>query len=137
MDPQRPLRSSTGSSTSRPRVAAPARRRRPSRRPFLVRRLIVLAVVGAVVAGLVTVVRSVFSEGTSKAAGQTDPPTSAAADASATTVAGVPLDPTLTVLTAPAAPTTIAASAPADTNLVPTAADPARVLLVGDSEAGG
>ena len=114
--------------SARPRV------RRPSRRTFLIRRLVVLGVVVVLILGLVTVVRSVFSEDSSKAASTTEPTTPLvveAVDQSTTTVLAVPIDPTL------AAATTIVPSAPTDTNRTPTAADPARVLLVGDSEAGG
>ena len=108
--------------------------RRPSRRTFLIRRLVVLGVIVVFIVGLVTVVKSVFSEDTSKAASSTEPTTPLVVDAgdqSTTTVLGAPVDPTLGVTT------TIAPTVPADTNRTPTAADPARVLLVGDSEAGG
>jgi len=143
MDPQRPPRRPTVSATTHPRATSPAGRpyrppvRRPSRRTFLVRRLIVLGVVIVVIVGLVTVVKSVFGEDASKAASSTDPNAALvvdAADQSTTSVAGVPLDPTLT---APTTLATIAPPAPVDTNRTPTAADPAKVLLVGDSEAGG
>jgi hypothetical protein len=122
MDPQRPVRSAS------PR---PASRRRVSKRTYLVRRIVALVMVVAVVSGVVVVAKALFGGGTSTAADSTvvtGPST--AIDTSTSAVDGVaPVDPTVTTLTSE---TTIA-----DPGTVPTAADPARVLLVGDSEAGG
>lgn len=99
-----------------------------------------LGVVTTVVVGLVVVVKSVFGDDSSKAAGSTGTTGPLVVDADAigddgaqttTTSATVPVDPSL------GSSTTVVPAAPADTNRTPTATDPARVLLVGDSEAGG
>jgi uncharacterized protein len=110
--------------------------RRPSRRTFLIRRLFVLGVVVAVVAGLVAISKSVFTDSPSKAASQTEPTVAGAVEPATSIISGetIPVDPASTLTTTAAS---IVATAPADTNRMPTAADPARVLLVGDSEAGG
>src|SRR5687767_476037 len=124
MDPQRPPRIPSGNTTVRPRAAAPsatsrrplngavpirtatsrtgisrAGSRRPSRRTFLVRRLLVLGVVAVIVIGLVTVVKSVFTDEPSSAATATQP---TALDDPAMTVGAVvtaPADPNLATTT--------------------------------------
>jgi hypothetical protein len=87
----------------------------------------------ALLVGVVSVAKSVFGGDTSKAAG-TSLPSGDAPDATSTTVAGDPAP--LTTAPATALETTTVATTP-DPGTVPTPADPARVLLVGDSEAGG
>jgi len=94
--------------------------------------------VTAVVVGLVVVVKSVFGDDASKAVSTTGTSTPLVVDANAiggeqttTTLAAATADPSL------GSSTTVAPAVPADTNRTPTETDPARVLLVGDSEAGG
>ncbi|MCU1399536.1 MAG: hypothetical protein JWN62_2645 [Acidimicrobiales bacterium] len=125
MDPQRSPR----------RPPGPPARRRPSRRTFLIRRVVVLVVAIAIVAGLVTVVKGVLSSDTSTAS---SPPAVTATTTPVLpqgSVAVLPSDPAATATTVLDASTTITPTS--DPSTVPTAADPARVLLVGDSEAGG
>jgi len=145
MDPQRHPRLPVGNSSARPTQAPsrgparpgqavhPVRRRRPSRRTFLIRRLIALGVVVAVVVGLVSVVKSAFGEDESQASSVGEPNASVAVDQSSSTVASsAPAESTVAAASTASVPAT-----PVDTNRTPTAGDPARVLLVGDSEAGG
>ncbi len=87
---------------------------------FLVRRLVALVGVLAIGAGLIAVVRSV--------AGGSD-----AADSAADS-AGSGVD---TTIAGPSSTSPVNTDVVVTTPRVPTAADPARVLLVGDSEAGG
>ena len=93
----------------------------------------VLAVAMLIVVGLVAVARSAFGGTTSTAAAVTDQ-TSPVADVS-TTIPGAS-DGGNTSLPVGSPVTTLATVAPRAPH-TPTAADPAKVLLVGDSEAGG
>jgi hypothetical protein len=87
------------------------------------------------VLGLVAVARSTFGSDASTAAGVTNP-TSTAVDGS-TTIPGAPDDGTASaILPVGSSVTTLASVAPRAPH-TPTSADPAKVLLVGDSEAGG
>jgi hypothetical protein len=104
-------------------------RRRPSRGTFVVRRLIVLLVVAAVVTGIVVVAKSALKSDKSDAVTTSTLASDTTLLDSATTLPSAVLDPSA------ASSTTIAGAVGAAR--VPTAADPARVLLVGDSEAGG
>jgi hypothetical protein len=102
----------------------------------MIRRVVVLVVAIAVVGSVVSVARSIVGGDTSTASGTTLP----AADGlvtSTTSVAGAATDPAVVDpgTAATALPTTLATTP--DPGTVPTATDPARVLLVGDSEAGG
>ena len=127
MDPQRSPR----------RPPGPPARRRPSRRTFLIRRIVVLVVAIAFVGGLVTVVKGVLSSDTSTAS---SPPGVTGGGTSTTavvpgSVGGLPTDPTATSGVVLDTSTTMTPTS--DPSTLPTAADPARVLLIGDSEAGG
>jgi len=95
----------------------------------MIRRAIVLVVLVALLIALVSGVRALFSDEPSKAVGSA-PDTSVvtstgpvASDAPAATV-----DPTVAA--------TVAPSTSADAGTVPTPADPARIYLAGDSDAG-
>ena len=103
----------------------------------MIRRIVVLALAIALIAGVVSVARSLFGADTSTASGTTVPVGGNLDATSTTSVGGAPPAPAVvdpgantTLL-----PTTVATTP--DPGTVPTAADPARVLLVGDSEAGG
>lgn len=98
----------------------------------MIRRIVVLVVAIGLIAGVVSVAKSVFGGETPTAAGATGSSTAVivpSGDASATTVE--------TSTTTAVAPTSTTVTPTSDPSTVPTAADPARVLLVGDSEAGG
>lgn len=98
----------------------------------MIRRVIALGVVVALLAGVVSLAKALFGGDTSKAAGQTegaaDEVTTIGLDLAATTPPAA---------TDPAAATSTTVAIATDPGTVPTAADPARVLLLGDSEAGG
>ncbi len=107
--------------------------RKHSRRTYIIRRIMTLAVLLVLIIAVVSGVRALFSSETSSATSD---------DGAATTVADTTLSDaaaTTTPATGPATdpPQTTAVAAPADTGLVPTSQDKARVLLLGDSEAGG
>ena len=135
MDQKRPLRRPPDQASSRP---APGRRRaRPSRRTFIIRRIVALGLAIAIMAVIVSVARSIVGGDTSTASGTTLSSSDGLDVTSTAAVPGLPTDPALidpnTATTA--LPTTLPTTP--DPGTVPTPADPARVLLVGDSEAGG
>lgn len=112
-------------STSRPRPnGPPPARRRVSRRRYQMRRLGALVVLVAVVVGAVRLVGALFGNG-GAAEGSNG-------EATATTVATP--DPSLPTHGSTPPPTTAAVEEPAAR--VPTPADPARVYIAGDSDAG-
>ncbi len=130
------------------RTSPPARRpvKRVSRRRYMARRVGVLVVFSLLVFGIVKLAGAVVgSDGDADATstsidgvGSTeavDPGATAGAatvDAAATTLdpaAATTIDPALTT-------TTAAATTTSDASVIPTAADPARVLIAGDSDAG-
>ncbi|MCU1391855.1 MAG: hypothetical protein JWM34_283 [Ilumatobacteraceae bacterium] len=105
----------------------------------MIRRLVVLGALIVVIIGVVSVVRSLVDSDSSNAASGSDPSTTATATATSlpgvVTASSAAVDPTVTTVD-PAGTSTTLTTTP-DPGTVPTAADPARILLVGDSEAGG
>jgi len=110
------------------RTTRTAPRRRPSRRTFLIRRVVVLAVLIALLAGLVSGVKALFNQNPSTiASASTEPSTSVGTD---------PSDPAITPAPGDTTSTTVPATTVPDLGTVPTADDPARIYLAGDSDAG-
>ena len=126
MDQQRPIRPAA----TRP----PQRRRRHSKRTYLLRRAVVLGVLGVLVLGVVRGATALFGSDESSAGGVGTDVTDTSATSS-TTAPGV-ADPSASVPDDTGATTTTTVPGPTVVR-VPSTADPARVLLVGDSEAGG
>ena len=103
----------------------------------MIRRVIVLGVLAALAFGLVTVARSVF--GSNDAASNTLDTNSVPVDPTEPSSAPAPTIPEATVTVPETVPVTVAettTTAVVDAGLVPTAADPARIYIVGDSDAG-
>jgi uncharacterized protein len=122
MDPQRPTRPTA----TRP----PQRRRRRRKRTYIIRRAVVLVVLAAMVLGVVRGASALFGGDESSASS----PSTGVGDT--TTTAAVIVDPSTGVSNG-TAPDATATSSTAAVVRVPSATDPARVLLLGDSEAGG
>lgn len=131
-----PLRSPRPPAARRSAGYRPPPRRRPSRRTFVVRRIIVGFVALALLAGVVSLAKSVLGDDTSTSALANGASLAAdSATSASSTTSTVTAVTAATAVTAPETPTTVTPTS--DPSTVPTAADPARVLLVGDSEAGG
>lgn len=128
------------------RTRPPARRpvKRVSRRRYMVRRVGVLVVLSLLVFGTVKLVGAVVGSD-----GDADATSTSSGDGSSTTVAdpaataivpadgsGTTLDPSATTLDPALTTTTAAATTTSDASVTPTATDPARVLIAGDSDAG-
>jgi uncharacterized protein len=113
-------------------TATPNRpRRRASRRTYVVRRVLVLLVLAGFVGGLIVVVLAVVSDSDETAGSPT------VSNNAGSTGSLVPNDPVQTTAVQTTVPETTTTGAPVvDTGRVPTAADPARVLIAGDSDAG-
>lgn len=97
----------------------------------MIRRIMALVLAIAVIAVVVSVARSIVGGDTSTASGTTLPPAGSLGAASSTAVTSAVTEGSTATALETTLPTT------PDPGTIPTAADPARVLLVGDSEAGG
>ena len=105
--------------------AAPAGRGRASQRTYMVRRLVALAFVVALGWGLVSVIATVFGDG--------DPQQAAAVQPTIITVVNDGQPTTVPVITAPP---TVVTEPPVKERTVPSAENPAELLILGDSDAG-
>ncbi len=125
----------------------PARRpvKRVSRRRYMVRRLGVLVVFSLLVFGVVKLVAAVTgSDGDADAtstsvdagSGSTVVDGGSVADSAVIDPSLTTVDPTVTTIDPALTTTTAAATTTSDASVIPTAADPARVLIAGDSDAG-
>ena len=103
---------------------------RPSKRTYVIRRIVALGLLVLVVVASVSVIRSVFADGDGGGGASTDPSVSSSPSSSSPSSGGGEPG-----TTSPVPDTT----APTESTgpRVPSSADPARVLLVGDSEAQG
>jgi len=135
-------------SSDRPRP--PARRpvKRVSRRRYMVRRVGVLVVLTLLVVGIVKVAGAVVgSDGDADATTSSVDPAGTGAGSTVAdggSIAGstvvdpsqTTIDPAATTIDTALTTTTAAATTTSDASVIPTAADPARVLIAGDSDAG-